>query len=109
MSILRAGRASPIALRKTKSHGGLPVPEVHFLRSLPRFFYGSLQLAIKFQLRNFAAHWRQQSKVTGMGLPGFIAEDVPSCLVNPERREPNRALSQRIKEELAKAVAAASF
>src|ERR1035441_1771442 len=44
-----------------------------------------------------------------MRLPWLIAEDIPSRLIHPKRREADGSIRQRIEEELGKVVAAAGF
>src|SRR5580704_7978658 len=78
MSILGPWGPAAIGLRKSKRHRCLPSTEVHLLRGLPGLFDGGLDLALKLQLRDFAAHRLDQGKVARVCVPGFVAKDVPS-------------------------------
>src|SRR5271165_394082 len=109
MCILGAGSSAAIGLRKAKSYGDLPGPEVYFLRSLAWLFHGGLEVASKLQLSNFAAHRADQGEVVGVRRPRLIAKDVPAGVVHSEGREADGPITQRVEEELAKAVAPAGF
>lgn len=85
VSILCAGSAPPILLRKTEGNRSLPCAKIKFLTRLARLLHGGLQLAFKLRLRNHAVNGLNERKVPGVRCPRLIAEDVPSRFIHTER------------------------